>query len=174
MKRIGTLVILGCLACFPAMAADRDGEIGIGFGTPSPTGISIKYWTSRKFAYDFFAEWSFGDKKINVHFDYLIHDYGSIFMDGAESPLYYGFGARFIEESGKDVITGIRFPMGISYLPETKPFEVFAEASARLNLTPSTNFGIDLMLGIRYRINAQRSNKRRPIKSPMQRPMLGR
>jgi hypothetical protein len=150
------------------MAADRDGEMGIGLGTPSPTGLSMKYWTSRETAYDLFAEWSFSDKRLNLHFDYLIHSYGSIFMDDAESPLYYGFGARFNEESGKDVVTGIRFPVGISYLPNSLPFELYAEGAARLDLTPSTNFGIDLVLGVRYRINAQRSSsKRRPMSRPI-------
>ena len=140
MKCLRTLAVFSCLVCGPTMAADRDGEIGIGLGTPSPTGISMKYWTSRATAYDMFAEWSFGEKKINVHFDYLIHDYKTLFMDDAESPVYYGFGARFIEESGEDVVTGIRFPIGVSYLPNSKPFEMFAEAAPRVNLTPSTNF----------------------------------
>lgn len=150
-------MLLACLGCGPTLAADRDGEIDIGMGTPAPTGISIKYWTSRTTAYDLFAEWSFGDKKINVHFDYLTHEYDAVLMDGAETPIYYGFGARFVEETGEDVITGIRFPVGLSYMPQTKPFELFGEAAARVNLTPSTNFGVDIILGIRYRFNADRA-----------------
>ncbi|MFV2058082.1 MAG: hypothetical protein ACC707_16575, partial [Thiohalomonadales bacterium] len=146
MKQLRILAIFSCLVYGPAMAADRDGEFGIGLGTPAPTGISMKYWTSRITAYDFFAEWAFDEKKINVHFDYLFHDYKTVFMDDAESPVYWGFGARFIEESNEDVITGIRFPIGISYLPNNKPFELFAEAAARINVTPSTSFGVDLIV----------------------------
>ena len=133
-------------------SSSTKGELAIGMATPSPTGITIKYWTTRKEAYDLFAEWDFSGNKYNVHFDYLTHDFNQLFMDDADTPVYYGIGIRLIEEEGRDFITGIRIPIGFSYLSRSKPFDLFAEAAPRVNFTPSTNFGLDLQVGIRYRM----------------------
>jgi len=133
------------------MTTDMTGDFSVGMATPVPTGITVKYWTSRTTAYDAFAEWSFTDHKYNFHADYLVHDFNQVFMDDADVPVYYGFGVRVIAEKGEDFVSGVRIPFGISYLQRSKPFDIFGEVAPRVNLTPSTNFGMDLQVGIRYR-----------------------
>jgi len=131
--------------------SDMTGDFSAGMAAPVPTGITIKYWNSRDTAYDFFAEWSFNDSRYNFHADYLVHDFNQVYMDDADAPVYYGIGVRVISEKNEDLITGIRIPFGISYLQRNRPFDLFAEVAPRINLTPSTNFGMDLQVGLRYR-----------------------
>lgn len=132
--------------------SSSQGGLSAGLATPVPAGVTIKYWTSRIEAYDFFAKWSISDKNYQVHFDYLTHDYNQLFMDDGDSPVYYGLGLRVVDKKGDDLVTGIRIPIGFSYLPHNKPFDLFAEAAPRMNFTPSTKFGLDLQVGIRYRL----------------------
>jgi len=132
-------------------ASDMTGDFSVGMATPIPTGVTAKYWVSRTAAYDVFAEWSISDKNFHVHGDYLVHDFNQVFMDDADAPVYYGIGVMFGAEEGKDAKTGIRIPFGIDYLPRNAPFDVFGEAAPRMDLAPSTNFGLDLQIGIRYR-----------------------
>jgi len=144
-------VFVGLFGSGVSQAMDMTGEFAAGIATPAPTGITIKYWNSRDTAYDAFAEWSFADKKYNFHADYLVHDFNQVYMDDADVPVYYGMGVRLIEEKDEDLITGVRIPFGISYLQRSRPFDIFAEVAPRINLTPSTNFGLDLQIGIRFR-----------------------
>lgn len=155
-----SLLVLGflLLVLLPAQSllargsrSDMSGELAIGMATPAPTGISIKFWASRDTAYDIFSEWSFSDNFYHFHADYLIHDFNQVYADAADAPVYYGFGVRVEQEKGEDTVTGARIPFGISYLSQTTPFDLFAEAAPRIDLTPSTNFGVDVQVGIRYR-----------------------
>ena len=73
---------------------------------------------------------------------------------------YHGYGVRVINEGGVNEKTalGMRLPFGVSYLMDDPPLDVFAELAPRVNVTPSTNFGLDVMLGVRYRIGLSRKD----------------
>ena len=94
-------------------------------------------------------------QKYYVHADYLTHDFSKFSVDPASLAFYYGFGARIKEEDDQDSDTrlGMRIPFGLAYYPQTVPFEIFGEVAPRLDITPHTDFGLDIMIGIRYRIN---------------------
>ena len=128
-------------------------ELAIGLATPSPTGLTAKLWSNEKIAYDLVGSWDTGSDKVYLHFDYLIHDYEKFNLDGTPMPYYYGYGARFKEEENADTIIGLRMPIGVSYFIQSAPFEAFAEVAPRVDIAPSTNFGLDVMIGIRFRIN---------------------
>jgi len=153
-RRRGVIFLLLLGLCYgssvAASNANMSGDLSVGIATPAPTGFTLKYWNSNSTAYDFFAEWSFNDKKYNFHADYLIHDFNQIYMEDADVPVYYGFGFRVIDEKGKDLITGVRIPFGVDYLMRDKPFDLFAEAAPRMNFSPSTSFGLDAQIGIRF------------------------
>lgn len=128
-------------------------ELAIGLATPSPTGISVKLWQDKEIAYDMLGAWDTGNDEIYLHFDYLIHDNNKFNLDGNPMPFYYGYGVRFKEEANADTILGLRMPVGVSYFIQDAPFDVFAELAPRVDVAPSTNFGLDVMIGVRFRIN---------------------
>lgn len=148
------VVLMGCLCFTPTLWAvdSTENELSLGLATPAPTGLSGKYWTTRNKAYQVFAGWNIADKLVKLHIDYLTHDYNQFYIEDSDTPMYWGFGARLVEEEDEDTITSLRFPIGVSYLPRSTPFDLFAEAAARMDLSPSTNFGLDLQIGVRYRI----------------------
>ena len=126
-------------------------ELTVGFGTPGPTVLSAKLWTNEEIAYDIAVYRK--SEEVYVHFDYLIHDNDKFNIDGNPMPFYYGYGARFIEHETDDTIMGLRMPIGVSYFIPDVPFEVFGELAPRIDIAPSTNFGLDFIIGVRFRIN---------------------
>lgn len=130
-------------------------EIGIGLATPAPTGITLKLWFDKKNAFDILGSWNIDDEKYYVHADYLVHDFSKFEVDPAKMAFYYGFGARIKEEDKKDSDTrfGMRIPFGLAYYAHSTPFEIFGEIAPRLDVNPETHFGLDVMIGIRFRIN---------------------
>jgi hypothetical protein len=130
-------------------------EIGIGLATPVPTGITLKLWFDKSNAFDIVGSWNVNDQKYYVHADYLTHDFSKFSVEPAAMAFYYGFGGRIKEEDDEDSDTrlGMRIPFGLAYYPQAVPFEIFGEIAPRLDITPHTDFGLDIMIGIRYRIN---------------------
>lgn len=147
---IRTIALVAVLISSSAANAD---ELAIGLATPSPTGLTAKLWTDDETAYDIVGAWDTGSEKVYLHFDYLIHDNNKFNVDGNPMPFYYGYGARFEEEENADTTIGLRMPIGVSYFIQNAPFEAFAEVAPRVDVAPSTNFGLDVMIGIRFRIN---------------------
>ena len=125
---------------------DRSGfnEISIGLATISPTGLTAKFWLSRTSAFDVFGAWSFSGGKYNMK-----HDFNKFKIDENPMPFYYGYGVRIKDEDDKDsdIIVGIRIPLGVSYMYDGAPLDIFAEVAPRVDIAPSTNFGLDVMIG---------------------------
>lgn len=147
------LIVLSGVISAPAFAFE---ELSIGLAAPSPTGLSAKLWKTRLVAYDLFAEWDLDSEKFNFHADYLKHDYERLEAKESNMLFYSGYGIRLIDEGiHDDTILGVRIPFGISYLMNDPPLDVFGELAPRINVLPSTNFGIDVMIGIRYRLGTE-------------------
>jgi hypothetical protein len=149
-------IILFLLLVFPGtLKTAHANEIGIGLATPVPTGITLKLWFDKTNAFDIVGSWNINDDKYYIHADYLTHDFSKFAVEPAAMASYYGIGVRIKEEDEKDADThlGMRIPFGLAYYPESVPFEIFGEVAPRLDITPSTDFGLDVMIGIRYRIN---------------------
>jgi hypothetical protein len=157
MKMVIRILFL-FLASSGASTIAKATEIGIGLATPVPTGITLKLWLDKTNAFDIVGSWNVNDDKYYVHADYLTHDFSKFQVEPASMAFYYGFGARIKEEDKKDSDTrlGMRIPFGLAYFPQTAPFEIFGELAPRLDVTPDTHFGLDVMIGIRFRINPNR------------------
>ena len=119
---------------------------------PAPTGLSVKFWTSRETAIDVFAEWSASNKFLETHADYLTHNFEQFELEGATMPMYFGFGARIRSSETSSTHIGFRIPIGVSYLWNTAPLDLFAEIAPRSNIIPKTSFAVDVMIGVRYRL----------------------
>ena len=151
MKKGGILVLFFILTFSNIKSLYAANEFSLGIAAISPTGLSAKFWLSDKYVIDLFGAWSFNSDKYNFHSDYLIHNFNLLKVDDNPMAFYYGVGARIKDEDQEDLTIGIRMPFGISYLISKVPVDVYGEVAPRVDLVPDTNFGLDVIIGIRYR-----------------------
>jgi hypothetical protein len=155
-RKICTIWLLLLLAS--TAAAAQDAGFGLGVIIGEPTGLSGKYWLTRRTAVDFAAAWSFADDgSLHLHGDWLMHRFDLIPVDEGSLPLYFGIGGRlrFSEDngfgdSGDDVGLGLRIPVGLDYLFEAAPLDAFLEIVPILDLIPDSDVSLNASIGIRY------------------------
>jgi hypothetical protein len=148
--------LLAALSLGRARAQERGTGLGIIVG--EPTGISLKSWLGKSTAFDAALAWSFdGNDFIQVHGDYLTHNFTLLTVEKGRLPFYYGIGGhiKFFNTEGKksdDTRTrlGVRIPLGLAYLFEKTTLDIFVEVAPVLNLVPETEFELGAALGIRY------------------------
>ncbi len=155
----GMVLVLMMIIAKPIAAQDHG--FGLGLVVGEPTGLSAKLWTSRTNAFDFglgvavggdrisHDYYYNGESRLHFHMDYLWHSFSAI-NSSERFPLYYGIGGRYNSGGGYDGSLGIRGVFGIAWLPRATPIDVFLELVPVFQLTPSTGFGIDAGLGIRF------------------------
>ncbi len=159
MKRIvASAITMLCITLSAGSLSANQGDLGLGLIVGEPTGLSMKIWTSDEHAIDLAAAWSFSDNdSFQLHGDYLVHRY-NVFKDEkikGKLPLYYGIGARLkLEDDDRgrddDDTFGIRVPIGITYLFDQEPIDVFAEIAPVLDLVPDTELDINVAIGARF------------------------
>ncbi len=127
-------------------AQDRPFGMGLMFGYP--TGISFKYWIDDKQAIDGGFTWSFyHNGYFQVHTDYIRHAY-VIDVNKGKLPFYYGLGARL--GFGSHFRFGARVPLGIEYIFENEPIDIFFELVPGMEFLPEPNFSFESAIGFRY------------------------
>lgn len=148
MKKSVVLFLLG-LVFLPAALKAQDSGFGLGVILGEPTGVSLKSWVGSRAAFDVAVAWSFeGEGAIHVHADYLFHNFRLFNIEKGDLVFYYGIGGR-IKTVDKTQV-GIRIPLGLSYLFEKEPLEIFFELGPIMNLTPKTLFRMTTGVGVRY------------------------
>ena len=151
MKKIKCTVIL-FIILFLSVANAQSKGIGLGLIVGEPTGISFKYWTGSTTAFDAALAWSFSDEgAFHIHGDYIFHNFTLITIPEGKLPFYYGIGARI--KTANDTKLGVRVPLGLAYLFNSAPIDIFLEIVPILDLTPKTDFAINAALGARYYFN---------------------
>lgn len=147
MKRMLCLLPLIFILGFNTVhAQDRPFGLGLMFGYP--TGISLKYWLDDKQAVDGGITWSFyHDGYFQVHSDYLRHAY-VIDVNTGKLPFYYGIGARL--GFGHNVHFGARVPLGIEYIFQNEPIDIFFELVPGMEFLPEPDFSFESVIGFRY------------------------
>lgn len=155
MKKLLLTLLLGIFISLftisSLQAQDTSKDLGIGFMVGEPTGLTLKSWTGGNNAFDLGLAWSVGRyDAINIHGDYLWHNYDLFSeVDAGTLPFYYGIGARVVLAEN-DALIGARVPVGINYLFEDSPLGLFLEVAPVFNVVPSTDFDVDGGLGIRF------------------------
>jgi len=125
---------------------------GLGLIIGEPTGFSFKYWLSSTTAVDAALAWSFVDNgAFHIHADYILHSFDLIRVPEGKMPFYYGIGGRI--KTSDDARLGVRVPLGLAYLFQKAPVDIFLEVVPILDLTPKTDFRINAALGARYFFN---------------------
>ena len=132
------VAIVGIAILVLAGSATAQGRWGIGIILGEPTGISGKLWTSERTAIDAAAAWSFSDDAaFHLHADYLLHNFDLIEVDRGKLPVYFGVGGRVKFESDSKV--GVRIPVGLTYIFEGMPIDIFFEVVPLLDLIPEAS-----------------------------------
>ncbi|MDE3068737.1 MAG: hypothetical protein KGJ60_14480 [Verrucomicrobiota bacterium] len=136
----------------PISTSDYVHHFGAGVIVGEPTGASLKYWLTPNIAADFAGGWSFYDHAdAEVQADLLWHDFNLLPVSQGRLPVYFGVGAlgRFRHDRWDDQ-AGIRVPVGISYMMEGTPLDVFAEIGPALIFTPDVRGQVTGGIGVRY------------------------
>jgi len=124
---------------------------GAGVLAGEPTGLSLKYWLSDRFALDGGAGYSFeGGDSFQLHSDVLMHKFDLFQMERGELPLYFGVGGRLKFPEHGDNVAGVRFPVGVAYLFPDSPLELFAEVAPIIDVAPVSELRWNGGIGIRY------------------------
>lgn len=148
MKKINYLILLIALFYIANINAQSSG-VGLGIIVGEPTGFSFKYWTDSNTAIDAAIAWSFIDEgAFHIHGDYIFHNMRLITIPDGKLPFYYGIGARL--KTANDAKLGVRVPLGLAYLFQNAPVDIFLEIVPILDFIPKTDFGINAALGARY------------------------
>lgn len=145
MKRIICLVFIAFFISHTAKAQVEGFGLGLIFG--DPTGLSMKYFVDEKNAIDGAVAWSFWGEFFYVHADYLWH-FDVIDVSSGSLPFYVGVGPKL--GFSNDFRMGARIPLGITYLFDTVPIDLFIEIAPGMNFTPATQGDFDAGLGARF------------------------
>jgi hypothetical protein len=129
----------------------RGGRFGAGLILGEPTGASLKYWLNDTLAVDGAIGWSFHrETDLHLHSDVLWHKFDLISVPEGRMPLYFGVGARVKFRDNDDDQVGIRVPVGVSYIFEKVPVDIFLEVAPVIDFTPSVRGGFTAGIGARY------------------------
>jgi hypothetical protein len=152
-KLLPAIVIILLLITFENNYA-QDKGLGLGIIIGEPTGLSGKYWLNNNNALDFGLAYSFvrHNSAVSLHADYLYHAFDVIKSD-YRFPIYYGFGARLRLVDGDDNALGARGVIGVAWLSDKLPIDVFLELVPVFNLFPSTSLNFDMGFGARFYLN---------------------
>ena len=144
---IGSVLLI---ILFSIVTSAQSSGFGIGAILGQPTGISAKYWTTSSTAFDFGLGYSFEkNSRMHLHADYLFHT-KDIFNSTENFSLYYGPGARLRLVENGDSRLGVRFDVGIVWIPRNAPIDVFVEIAPLLDIIPETDFSFNGGIGVRY------------------------
>lgn len=130
---------------------DLSGRLGVGVLLGEPTGLSVKYFFNETIAVDGGFGWSFhNETDPHLHADLLWHKFDLISVPEGKLPVYVGIGGRVKFRDDDDDRVGFRLPIGISYIFEDLPMDVFAEVAPIIDFTPSTRGGFNIGVGVRW------------------------
>ena len=83
--------------------------------------------------------------------DYVWHIFRLIPVPDGKLPFYVGVGGEVI--LANDPVIGVRVPLGLDYMFNNAPVDIFVELVPILRLAPSTDFDFAGGIGARYWFN---------------------
>lgn len=147
MKKKFTIIAIIALFLSANVSA-QDSGFGVGLIFGNPTGLSLKMWTGESTALDAGVAWNFTNDWLLVQADFLIHNYNLISVSKGKMPLYYGIGGKV--GFANDIAIGARVPIGLDYMFESVPIDIFVEVVPGLLVIPAIDFDLDLGIGVRF------------------------
>jgi len=157
------IFMLGAALLASPVFAQRAGDQGVGLMIGNPSGFSYKMWLDENIALD--AAAGVDEGRFDMHATFLWHNFNwskgindrliKGINDNGDFPFYFGFGPRVLFDNQTEF--GIRFPVGLAFLPHESVWEFFGELAPVLRLTPSTGINMDYAIGLRYYFPAVRA-----------------
>lgn len=128
-----------------------DHRFGAGLILGEPIGVSLKYWLNDQIALDGAAAWSFWhENNFEFHADALFHKFDWIPVSRGKLPVYFGGGFRVKLQDNNDDRFGVRGPVGLSYIFDDIPLDIFVEVGPVIDFTPKLQGGVTGGIGARY------------------------
>lgn len=128
-------------------------RFGLGIVLGEPTALTGKLFLDSSSAVQLHLGYAFGRRdRLSLIIDYLFHINGvipPIERAGTLTP-YVGIGGRIAVRYEEDVLFGARVPVGLSFMINNVPLEVFLEVALGIGLIPKTVAIFDAGLGVRY------------------------
>lgn len=149
---------------FPTPAVAQPSGIGIGAqmaasntGGRAPVGLSLKSWINERQAVTGATSFLVGDDEFDsplsfwiLEGNYLFHNFQTVTVENGDLGLYVGGGAQFMINEASDNDLAFRAPLGINYIFEDAPADVFVEMAPTLQITDPTLLRFDGAIGFRY------------------------
>lgn len=157
--RIQKVMLLLSLLLVTAMpAAAQESGTGMGLMIGDWSGVALKMFLSENTALDF----GFGAQvgatnaknenegtRIRLHGDYLMHNRTAI-QSTEKFPIHYGVGAYANMGGGYQDDFGVRTVIGLCYIVQQAPLDLFLDLVPYVQLDPSVGFGLGASIGVRY------------------------
>ncbi len=156
-----TLFILLFIALCCTAISQPQGRLGAGFVVGEPTGIAWKYRLNETNAVDGVLGFSPYDR-YRLQVDYLWQTFP---FEERKLGIHYGLGAAFgfgriryvVYDPGNGYYVrednmgfGVRGVVGLDYMIQKTPLDVFFEVAPVVALTPDPGSGIDVGFGMRF------------------------
>ena len=90
------------------------------------------------------------DSSLYLHSDLLIHSFDLIPVSRGRLPVYIGGGALVRLRDDEDNQVGIRIPVGLSYMFDNAPIDIFAEIAPAIDIAPDVRGEVTGGIGIRF------------------------
>jgi hypothetical protein len=129
-------------------------RFGAGIILGEPTGAALKYWLSDRLAIDGAIGASYNDDgdqdaSFYLHSDVLWHEFDLLPVSKGRLPVYIGAGVLVRFRDNEDNQVGVRIPVGLSYMFDNAPVDIFAEIAPAIDVTPSVRGEVTGGIGIR-------------------------
>ncbi len=154
-----SVMVFGIGIAVPEQApaqSPSEGDFSAGIVLGQPTGLSFKWWAGETVAFDAVAAWSFFPGRLYFHTDYLQHFFNLFDVAPDQLPAYVGIGGKvaldFAAVDSPDFVNlGGRIPVGISFLSQELPLDIFLEIAPGIRLVPDVQPVYGAGVGVRYR-----------------------
>ncbi|MBN2362538.1 hypothetical protein JXL83_00225 [candidate division WOR-3 bacterium] len=142
------------LIVFAGTLFGQSKRFGLGIVVGEPTGFTAKYWLSPVNSLNAAIAWSvFDDNSFEafyIHIDHVFYYYDLFRVQSGKAPVFIGVGGRFYFPRHDDTKIGFRIPMGLAYMFEQVPIEIYGEIAPVINIVPETDVDLDGGVGFRY------------------------
>lgn len=129
---------------------------------PAPVGLSVKTWINERQAVSGATSFLVGDDEPFspqsfwvLEGNYLFHNFEPLTVEDGDLGLYIGGGLQFVINEDADNDVAFRLPLGLNYLFEDAPADVFVEMAPTLQITDPTLLRFDAAVGFRYFLGRQ-------------------
>ncbi len=145
------LIVVFCFVLISGILTAQTRSFGLGIMGGDPSGINGKYYLNSINAVEVGLGVGVfgGDNSFAMHIDYLYHNHDLI-KASEKFPVFYGFCIRIRSKEEAEFGLGVRGVIGIQWVSQTVPIDIFLHVAPVFKLLPATKFGVDGALGVRY------------------------